>query len=142
MKKISLLKRSDTPTMPFQAIIKRLLQALNSSESMSKLELQIDTFIDIDRGYSPHNGLVDRYLNYREAAFALLNTKQPPQTARPFTTDKSGQALLKKKCELVLVVTIHLSHHMNALHPHPNLSLSVASTLRCYLFRCHVNSLW
>ena len=61
-----------------QAISERLIQALNSSASMSKLELQFDTFMDIDRGYSPRNGLVDRYLNFREAAFALLNTKQPP----------------------------------------------------------------
>jgi len=46
-----------------QAIGDRICLAMELTESIDRAELQIDTFMSLDRGYSPRTGLVDRLGN-------------------------------------------------------------------------------
>jgi len=54
------------------AIKVRIIDALELDRSLHAIQLQLDTFIDIDRGYSPRHGLVDRHLNLRSSAELLI----------------------------------------------------------------------
>lgn len=56
------------------AICKRIASALNILSETPDLRLQLDTFADIDRGYSPRHGLVDRLYNLREAGWLLMTS--------------------------------------------------------------------
>ncbi len=44
----------------------RICTAIESTNTIDRLELQIDTFMSLDRGYSPRTGLVDRLTNLTE----------------------------------------------------------------------------
>lgn len=46
-------------------ILARVEQAVEASDSLSFTQIQIDTFMDIDRSYHPRHGLVDRHTNLR-----------------------------------------------------------------------------
>ncbi len=50
-----------------EAIADRLAQALDLAEPLQNISLQVDTYADIDRGYHPRNGLIDRRSNLRPA---------------------------------------------------------------------------
>ncbi|MEM7209196.1 MAG: metallophosphoesterase [Pseudomonadota bacterium] len=50
-----------------ELIASRVESVLRLSEQHRSLNIQIDTFMDIDRGYSPRNGLLDRSSNFRKA---------------------------------------------------------------------------
>lgn len=49
------------------AIQHRVQVLIRTSESLSCVELQLDTAMDVDRGYSPRHGLIDRHGNLRPA---------------------------------------------------------------------------
>lgn len=53
------------------AIAHRLGQILQKWRNCSNFEFQLDTFVDIDRGFSPRHGLLDRLFNLRSTAIAL-----------------------------------------------------------------------
>lgn len=57
-----------------KAIAHRVQQVLDLRSEIDgrEAEFQFDTFMDIDRGYSPRNGLLDRSSNFRDAGLALL----------------------------------------------------------------------
>ena len=50
-----------------EAILHRVEQLLSTAESLSCVETQLDTAMDLDRGYSPRYGLIDRLGNLRPA---------------------------------------------------------------------------
>lgn len=50
----------------------RLLAALEAVRALPRVEIQCDTFEDIDRGYAPRHGLVDRLSNLRPVARRLI----------------------------------------------------------------------
>ncbi len=55
------------------AIGERIIAAMNISNASKHLNLQLDTYVDIDRGYAPRNGLLDRHFNLRSSAISLIN---------------------------------------------------------------------
>ena len=57
-----------------EAIQARIQQALQCAESLPAVELQLDTSMDVDRGYSPRHGLFDRLTNLRAAGIALSDS--------------------------------------------------------------------
>jgi hypothetical protein len=48
-------------------ILERVSVAVEAAESLKRTTLEIDTLIDIDRGYNPRHGLLDRRCNLRPA---------------------------------------------------------------------------
>ena len=54
-----------------EAIRERVLAAVRMAPSLPALSLQLDTFVDVDRGYNPRHGLLDRHYNFRAAGRAL-----------------------------------------------------------------------
>ncbi len=56
-----------------EAIAKHIGHALEASEGLENLTLQLDTYTDIDRGYHPRHGLVDGRSNLRQAGRLLAN---------------------------------------------------------------------
>lgn len=50
----------------------RLDTALQAAALLNSVELQLDTIVDIDRGYAPRNGIIDRRGNIRDAYANLL----------------------------------------------------------------------
>lgn len=55
-----------------EKIARQLSAALTAAESFDNVEVQCDTFEDIDRGYCPRNGLLDRRSNLRPVADWIL----------------------------------------------------------------------
>ena len=53
------------------AIADRVLIAANMADEFPDIEVQLDTFVDVDRGYNPRHGLLDRHYNFRQAGRAL-----------------------------------------------------------------------
>jgi len=53
------------------AIAKRVSDALKFVSTASNIDLTLDTFMDVDRGYSPRHGLIDRHANFRAAGLCL-----------------------------------------------------------------------
>lgn len=51
----------------------RLLAALQTVRTLPRVQVQCDTFEDIDRGYAPRHGLVDRLSNLRPVARLLID---------------------------------------------------------------------
>ncbi len=49
----------------------RIAESLFSAAAMSRLELIVDTFIDLDRGHSIRNGVIDRLCNPHPAMFVV-----------------------------------------------------------------------
>lgn len=60
------------PNFDDDAISTRVGEALDIAPRLQNTALQIDTFADIDRGYHPRNGLVDRRYNLRTAGRLLM----------------------------------------------------------------------
>ena len=54
-----------------QLISERVLTAAQLAGSLAATSIQIDTFVDVDRGYNPRHGLLDRHYNFRPAGRAL-----------------------------------------------------------------------
>lgn len=54
-----------------EAIASRVAHAVALASDLSALSLHLDTFVDIDRGYNPRHGLLDRHYNFRAAGRAL-----------------------------------------------------------------------
>lgn len=54
-------------------IAERVLEVERLAIKYSPVSFQLDTFSDIDRGYSPRHGLVDKLYNLRTAGLALAN---------------------------------------------------------------------
>ena len=48
-------------------ILERVRVAVEVAETLKRTTLEIDTLIDIDRGYGPRHGLLDRRCNLRPA---------------------------------------------------------------------------
>ena len=48
-------------------------EAISLTAGNSKLYLFVDTFMDIDRGYSPRHGLIDRLSNLRAVGNKLAS---------------------------------------------------------------------
>ncbi|MGI9480067.1 MAG: hypothetical protein ACR2PI_25425, partial [Hyphomicrobiaceae bacterium] len=55
------------------AIAARVAQAVAMAPTLKSISLQIDTFVDVDRGYNPRHGLLDRHYNFRAAGRALAS---------------------------------------------------------------------
>ena len=53
------------------AIAKRVEEALTLAKGYPNVTLLFDTLMDIDRGYAPRNGLIDRRANFRQAGLQL-----------------------------------------------------------------------
>ena len=60
------------PNFDDDRIADRLIAALEVVRQFSNVGIQIDTFEDIDRGYAPRHGLVDRHSNLRPVAQRLI----------------------------------------------------------------------
>lgn len=60
------------PNFDDDKITRQLAAALQAASAFDYVEVQCDTFEDIDRGYCPRNGLIDRRSNFRAAADYLL----------------------------------------------------------------------
>ncbi len=56
-----------------RAIGERIIAAMNIANASTHLNLQLDTYADIDRGYAPRNGLLDRHFNLRPSAVSIKN---------------------------------------------------------------------
>lgn len=56
-----------------EMISKRVEEALVFAPELEHMTLQLDTFADIDRGYHPRYGLLDRRYNFRAAGRMLMN---------------------------------------------------------------------
>jgi 3',5'-cyclic AMP phosphodiesterase CpdA len=48
-------------------IAKQVMAAVKCADALTNTSLQLDTFADIDRGYNPRHGLLDRHYNFRKA---------------------------------------------------------------------------
>lgn len=53
------------------AIAARVAEVVEIAPTLKLTSVQIDTFVDIDRGYNPRHGLIDRHYNFRAAGRAL-----------------------------------------------------------------------
>lgn len=62
-----------TPNFDDEASAIRLKQALDLAKDLSAISLQVDTYADIDRGYHPRYGLIDRRSNLRAAGRLLAH---------------------------------------------------------------------
>jgi 3',5'-cyclic AMP phosphodiesterase CpdA len=58
------------------AIAERVLAAAELAGGLENVEVQLDTFVDVDRGYNPRHGLLDRRYNFRKAGRALAQRHQ------------------------------------------------------------------
>ena len=54
-----------------EAIKTRVLEARDAARQLKATAIQLDTFVDVDRGYNPRHGLLDRHYNFRPAGRAL-----------------------------------------------------------------------
>lgn len=62
-----------TPNFDDEVSAARLGQALDLAKGLPAIALQVDTYADIDRGYHPRNGLIDRRSNFRAAGRLLAH---------------------------------------------------------------------
>lgn len=60
------------PNFDDDAITRRVGEALDLAPGLSRTRLQLDTYADIDRGYHPRHGLLDRRYNFRAAGRLLM----------------------------------------------------------------------
>jgi 3',5'-cyclic AMP phosphodiesterase CpdA len=74
---IRLAKQNPAQANTDDELIKnRVGDILAKSASRSSLQYQLDTFADVDRGYSPRNGLVDRHFNLRQLGRFLIECRE------------------------------------------------------------------
>ena len=57
------------------AIARRVGEAVEAASSLTAVSVHIDTFVDVDRGYNPRHGLLDRHYNFRPAGRALATER-------------------------------------------------------------------
>jgi len=57
------------------AIATRIKDSQRLVANLSNVDLILDTFMDVDRGYSPRHGLIDRHCNFRAAGLSLTQNK-------------------------------------------------------------------
>ncbi len=55
------------------AITTRVVSAMEACATLPALQIQFDTFADIDRGYGPRHGFIDRHMNLRPVGRAMLH---------------------------------------------------------------------
>ena len=53
------------------AIADRVAEAIKMAPTLKAASVQLDTFVDVDRGYNPRHGLLDRHYNFRPAGRLL-----------------------------------------------------------------------
>jgi len=58
-----------------EAIAARVSEAVSAASHLKATTVEIDTFVDIDRGYNPRHGLLDRHYNFRPAGRALAQRR-------------------------------------------------------------------
>ncbi len=60
-------------------ILARVAEAVRIAPGLKATSLQLDTFVDVDRGYNPRHGLLDRHYNFRPAGrmLATANGNEP-----------------------------------------------------------------
>lgn len=61
------------PNFDSQAIDERIRLALDAAKSAPLVSLQLDVFSDVDRGYHPRQGLIDRRSNFHPAGQSLAS---------------------------------------------------------------------
>lgn len=54
------------------AIAARVVIALRLASELRNVDLTLDTFMDIDRGYAPRHGLIDGHCNFRTAGLSVI----------------------------------------------------------------------
>ena len=54
-----------------EAIAARVRDANDLAPDLAATRVHLDTFVDVDRGYNPRHGLLDRHYNFRPAGRAL-----------------------------------------------------------------------
>jgi 3',5'-cyclic AMP phosphodiesterase CpdA len=59
-----------------EAIAERVDEMLSAPARLRRTTLQLDTYADIDRGYHPRNGLIDRRSNFRAAGLLLVGNAE------------------------------------------------------------------
>lgn len=83
----------------------RIAEGVFSAASMSRVELFIDTFIDLDRGHNVRNGVIDRLCNPRPAMFvvrnlnAILNSEWEVSGPLSYGTFDNGRWVFAKQTE-------------------------------------------
>jgi len=50
-----------------ELILEKVRVAVEAAETLKRTTVEVDTLIDIDRGYNPRHGLLDRRCNLRPA---------------------------------------------------------------------------
>ena len=53
------------------AIARRVAEAIEAGRGLNRVSVHLDTFVDVDRGYNPRHGLLDRHYNFRPAGRQL-----------------------------------------------------------------------
>ena len=53
-------------------LITRLKRAIFLQKKYSFIDLQLDTFVSVDRGYHPRTGLIDRLSNFTNIGKSLI----------------------------------------------------------------------
>ncbi|MEM9360562.1 MAG: metallophosphoesterase [Pseudomonadota bacterium] len=56
-------------------IANRVQEAARLAQTLTATAVQIDTFVDVDRGYNPRHGLLDRHYNFRLAGRSLATSQ-------------------------------------------------------------------
>jgi 3',5'-cyclic AMP phosphodiesterase CpdA len=54
-----------------EAIARRVAAAAEAARGLDRVSVHLDTFVDVDRGYNPRHGLLDRHYNFRPAGRQL-----------------------------------------------------------------------
>ena len=57
-----------------EMIATRVREAVTVAPRLKATSIQLDTFVDVDRGYNPRHGLLDRHYNFRPAGRMLAQT--------------------------------------------------------------------
>ncbi len=88
----------------------RIAESVFSAASLGKVELFVDTFIDLDRGHSVRNGVIDRLCNPRPAMFvvqnlnAILNSEWDVSGSLSYGTFDNGRWVCANQPERSLVL--------------------------------------
>ena len=58
-----------------EAIARRVAEGVGAAGGLEAVAVHLDTFVDVDRGYNPRHGLLDRHYNFRPAGRALARAE-------------------------------------------------------------------
>ena len=90
----------------------RIAESVFTAASLSKVELFVDTFIDLDRGHNVRNGVIDRLCNPRPAMFvvqnlnAILNSEWEVSGPLSYGTFDNGRWVCANQPERSLVLIL------------------------------------